>query len=144
VTANTLVKRVNDSRSSEVHLPSEEAPELHEWSAVGLAMIVGFLDAYGIITYDTYLFFMSGNTTQAGYRMGQANFWKAVPFRTGSRILRSPIIRRSRLAHSPVRRRRRLVLGVVAASLALIIGFTQLGLSSGWVPIAMLSVAEPR
>jgi uncharacterized membrane protein YoaK (UPF0700 family) len=30
---------------------------------------------------------------------------------------------------------------VVAASLALIVGFTQLGFSSGWVPIAVLSLA---
>jgi hypothetical protein len=36
---------------------------------------------------------------------------------------------------------RRLVFGVVAILLALIVGFTQLGFSSGWVPISVLSFA---
>jgi hypothetical protein len=30
--------------------------------------LTGFVDAYGIITYDSCLSFMSGNTTQTGYR----------------------------------------------------------------------------
>jgi Protein of unknown function (DUF1275)/AMP-binding enzyme C-terminal domain len=46
--------------------------------AAALAMIAGFLDAYGIITYNTYLSFMSGNTTQAGYRAGQGDFGAVV------------------------------------------------------------------
>jgi hypothetical protein len=50
---------------------SQEAVE--EWLAVGLAMIAGFLDAYGIITYQTYVSFMSGNTTQVGDKIGQGN-----------------------------------------------------------------------
>jgi uncharacterized membrane protein YoaK (UPF0700 family) len=42
-------------------------------------MLAGFVDAYGIITYNTYLSFMSGNTTQTGYRIGQGDFAAAVP-----------------------------------------------------------------
>jgi len=68
----TLVTSVRDPRSGEVHLPSEEVAEVQEWLAVSLAMIAGFLDAYGTITYNTYLSFMSGNTTQTGYRSDKA------------------------------------------------------------------------
>jgi uncharacterized membrane protein YoaK (UPF0700 family) len=52
--------------------------EIEEWLAVALAMIAGFLDAYGMISYRTYLSFMSGNTTQAGYEIGQARFGPAL------------------------------------------------------------------
>ena len=78
MTTDTLVERVHDSRSCRVHLPTEEVAELQEWLAVSLAMIAGFLDAYGMITYHTYLSFMSGNTTQAGYELGQAKFGPAL------------------------------------------------------------------
>jgi hypothetical protein len=52
------------------------AGQRNEWLAAGLAMIAGFMDAYGI---RTYLSFMSGNTTQTGYQTGQGNFGAAVP-----------------------------------------------------------------
>ena len=52
---DTFLERAHDSRSGKVHLPSEEVAEIQEWLAVSLAMIAGFLDAYGIITYNTYL-----------------------------------------------------------------------------------------
>src|SRR6266481_2665269 len=97
--------------------------EIQEWLAVALAMIAGFLDAYGMITYRTYLSFMSGNTTQAGYQIGQAKFGPGlysvllaiVFFVCGS-------FAGALLAHSSVRRIWRLVFGVIATSLALIIG----------------------
>ena len=101
---------------------------------MSLAMTAGFLDAYGIITYDTYVSFMSGNTTQAGFRIGQGNSGKQCDFSAGNRILRGRVLRRGLARVFGVRRKRRLVFGVVAALLALIVGFTQLGFSSGWVP----------
>src|SRR5258705_11826027 len=55
------------------------AAQRQERLAAGLAMIAGFGDAYGIITYNTYLSFMSGNTTQAGYRTGQGDFGAVWP-----------------------------------------------------------------
>jgi uncharacterized membrane protein YoaK (UPF0700 family) len=116
--------------------------EIEEWLAVALAMIAGFLDAYGMITYRTYLSFMSGNTTQAGYEIGQARFGPAlysvllaiVFFEVGS-------FAGALLARSSVRRIRRLVFGVIATSLALIVGFAQIGLSSNWATIAVISFA---
>ncbi|HET9689455.1 MAG TPA: YoaK family protein [Pseudolabrys sp.] len=109
--------------------------------AAGLAMIAGFVDAYGIVTYGTYLSFMSGNTTQTGYRIGQGNFAAAVPavvaivFFFGGSFAGALVADYARL------RARRLVFGMVAAALALIIGLTQLGLSSGGVHIALISFA---
>jgi len=141
VTTDTLLDRAHDSVSGRVHLPSEEVAELQEWLAVSLAMIAGFLDAYGIITYDTYVSFMSGNTTQAGYRIGQGSCWAAAHSALAIVFFVGGSFAGALLAHSGVRRIRRLVFGVVAASLALIVGFTQLGFSSGWVPIAVLSLA---
>jgi len=120
---------------------SEELAELQEWLAVGLAMIAGFVDAYGIITYDTYLSFMSGNTTQAGYRTGQGDCWAAMPSALAIVFFVGGSFAGTLLAHSGVRWIRRLVFGVVAVLLALIIGFTQLGFSSSWVPISVLSFA---
>jgi hypothetical protein len=38
-----------------------------ELLAAALAMIAGFIDAYGMITYGVFVSFMSGNTTQTGY-----------------------------------------------------------------------------
>jgi len=103
-------------------------------------MIAGFVDAYGIITYSTYLSFMSGNTTQTAYKIGQGK-------------LRQPYLRRWRFFASWANHRGRSTcafrgpsvtaagLRVVAASLALIFVFTQLGFLYGGVHIAVLSFA---
>jgi uncharacterized membrane protein YoaK (UPF0700 family) len=116
--------------------------EIEEWLAVALAMIAGSLDAYGMITYRTYLSFMSGNTTQAGYELGQGKFGPAlysvllaiVFFVCGS-------FAGALLARSSVKRIRRLVFGMIATSLALIIGFAQIGFSSNRVSIAVIGFA---
>jgi uncharacterized membrane protein YoaK (UPF0700 family) len=104
-------------------------------------MIAGFLDAYGIITYKTYLSFMSGNTTQTGYETGQGNFGAAVPSALAIIFFVGGSFAGSLLVHSAVRRVRRLVFGMVASSLVLIIGFTRLGIVSDAVGIAVISFA---
>ena len=116
--------------------------EIQEWLAVALAMIAGFLDAYGMITYRTYLSFMSGNTTQAGYEIGQGKFGPALYsvllaiafFVCGS-------FAGTLLERSSVRRIRRLVFVVIASSLALIIGLAQIGFSFNWISVAPISFA---
>jgi uncharacterized membrane protein YoaK (UPF0700 family) len=116
--------------------------EIEEWLAVALAMIAGSLDAYGMITYRTYLSFMSGNTTQAGYQIGQGRFGPAlysvllaIVFFVGGSFAGAL------LAHSSVGRIRRLVFGMIAISLAVIIGFAQIGFSFHWGSIAVISFA---
>jgi uncharacterized membrane protein YoaK (UPF0700 family) len=115
--------------------------QTQEHLATGLAMLAGFVDAYGIITYGTYLSFMSGNTIQTGYRIGQGNFAAAVAAVLAIVFFVGGSFAGALLADSAPRRARRLVFGVVAASLTLIIGFTQLGLSYDGVHIAMISFA---
>src|ERR1700729_2428333 len=48
-----------------------------ELLAAALAMIAGFVDAYGMITYGVYVSFMSGNTTQTGYQAAEGAFGPA-------------------------------------------------------------------
>ena len=45
--------------------------------AAALALIAGFVDAYGMITYGVYVSFMSGNTTQTGYQAAEGAFGPA-------------------------------------------------------------------
>ena len=117
------------------------AEKTQEHLAAGLALIAGFVDAYGVITYGIYLSFMSGNTTQTGYRIGQGNFAAAVPAALAIVFFVGGSFAGALLADVAGRRARRLIFGLVAASLALIIGLTQLGLSYSWVHIATISFA---
>jgi len=141
VAPDTLAKRASQS-SGKFH--SEEVAELQEWVAVTLALIAGFLDAFGIITYDTDVSFMSGNTTNAGYRIGLSNCWAAAPSVLAIVFFVGGSFVGALLAHSAVPRIRRLVFGVVAALLVSIVAFTQFGFSSGWVPIATISFRDGR
>src|SRR3989442_9933724 len=50
-----------------------------ETFAAALAMIAGYVDAYGYLTFKTYVSFMSGNTTQTGFLTGQGDFAAAMP-----------------------------------------------------------------
>jgi uncharacterized membrane protein YoaK (UPF0700 family) len=47
--------------------------------AAPLAMVAGYVDAYGYLTYNTYVSFMSGNTTQAGIKTGTSRPAAAFP-----------------------------------------------------------------
>jgi Protein of unknown function (DUF1275) len=79
--------------------------------AAGLA---GFVDAYGIITYSTYLSFMSGNTTQTGYHIGQGNFATAVAAVLAIVFFVGGSFAGAWLADFAPRRARRLVFGLIA------------------------------
>jgi uncharacterized membrane protein YoaK (UPF0700 family) len=102
------------ARLARVHARNEE------WLAARLAMVAGFVDAYGIITYGVYLSFMSGNTTQTGYQTAEGAFGPASLSALAILFF---------------------VLGVVAAALAAIIGLTQLGFLSAGVHVATISFA---
>jgi uncharacterized membrane protein YoaK (UPF0700 family) len=47
--------------------------------AIGLALIAGYVDGFGLLTLGTYLSFMSGNTTQSGADGGQGLIAGALP-----------------------------------------------------------------
>jgi uncharacterized membrane protein YoaK (UPF0700 family) len=117
------------------------AEQSEERLAVGLAMIAGFVDAYGIITYGVYVSFMSGNTTQTGYNAGQGAFSAAAPSALAILFFVGGSFAGTLLAQFAGRRTRRLVFGVTAAALATIIGFAQLGSLSAGLHIATASFA---
>jgi len=81
-----------------------------------LVVTAGYVDGYGLFTFGTFLSFMSGNTTLAGYSLGQGKFVAAVfPFLAvvgfvcGATI--GAAFTRTRLDHA-----RRFVVSVVAGA----------------------------
>ena len=109
--------------------------------AAGLAMIAGFVDAYGIITFGVYVSFMSGNTTQAGYETAQGAFRAAALSALAILFFVLGSFAATLLSEFGGRHARRLAHGVVAAALAAIAGLTGLGLLAGAVAIAPTSFA---
>ena len=103
--------------------------------AAGLAMIAGFVDAYGIITFGVYVSFMSGNTTQAGYETAQGAFRAAALSALAILFFVLGSFAATLLSEFGGRHARRLAHGVVAAALAAIAGLTGLGLLAGAVAI---------
>ena len=102
-------------------------------------MIAGSLDAYGLITYRTYLSFMSGNTTQTGYALGQGKWSLALPSGLAVAFFLCGCFTGTLLAHSALRRTRRLVFIIVAATLVSIIGLTLLGVLYASLHIAAIA-----
>ena len=45
-------------------------PQGKGYMAISLALIAGYIDAYGFIQFGTFVSFMSGNTTEAGSNVG--------------------------------------------------------------------------
>src|SRR5580693_6780127 len=112
-----------------------------ELFAAALALIAGFIDAYGMITYGVYVSFMSGNTTQTGYQTAEGAFGPASLSALAILFFVVGSFAGTLLAHFAGRRARRAVFGVVAAGLAAIVVFTQLGPLSAGVLIATVSFA---
>jgi len=104
-----------------------------------LALIAGYVDAYSLRAFHTYVSFMSGNTTELGSMAGQGRLvaGSAVAilfFVWGS-------VAGTYLAHSRLRHSRQLFFGVVAALLAAATGVSQLGAPDASACIATLSFA---
>jgi uncharacterized membrane protein YoaK (UPF0700 family) len=112
-----------------------------EWLAAHLAMVAGFVDAYGIITYGVYLSFMSGNTTQTGYQTAEGAFGPASLSALAILFFVVGSFAGTLLMQFAGRWARPAVFGVVAAVLATIIGFTLLRLLSAAVHVATSSFA---
>ena len=112
-----------------------------ELLAAALAMIAGFIDAYGMITYGVFVSFMSGNTTQTGYQTAEGAFGPAALSALAILFFVIGSFAGTLLVQAAGRLARQLTFGVVAAALAAIIGFTQLALLSGGAAIAAISFA---
>ena len=111
--------------------------------AICLALIAGYVDAYGLLAYGIYVSFMSGNTTQTGSMTGQGRLLAALPSALAIVFFVAGSFAGTWLTHSRLRHSRQVLFGAVAALLAVIIGGTQLGNPAllAEVCIATLSLA---
>ncbi len=109
--------------------------------AVSLALIAGYVDAYGIVVLGVYVSFMSGNTTQTGAQTGQGHFAAALPSALAIMFFVVGNLAGALLTHSGLRRSRSALLGTVAALLAVIMGVTNLVSLNAEVAIAVISLA---
>jgi uncharacterized membrane protein YoaK (UPF0700 family) len=109
--------------------------------AICLALIAGYVDAYGLGAFATYVSFMSGNTTQAGSMIGQGNRAAALPSALAIVFFLAGSFAGTFLNHWGLRHSRQLLFGVVAALLAATIGVMQSGSLNANVCIAALSLA---
>ncbi len=69
--------------SDKAEISSKEQTDLptakkQERLMIFLAMIAGFIDSYGFLHFKTFLSFMSGNTTQTGFSLGQVKLANAL------------------------------------------------------------------
>jgi uncharacterized membrane protein YoaK (UPF0700 family) len=106
-----------------------------------LAMIAGYVDAYGYITYRTFVSFMSGNTTVAGIRLGEGHWSAALPplvaivaFVTGGVI-------GSAFRHAREHQARRIEFAAVAVIWIVVIVITSAGLFTNIFRTAAMSLA---
>jgi len=106
-----------------------------------LALIAGFIDAYGIIAYGVFVSFMSGNTTQTGYQAAQGLFGPASASGLAILFFFLGTFAGSLFAQPARRTMRRRVFAFVAAILAAVLGLTQLGLLGSGFGIAVVSFA---
>jgi len=106
-----------------------------------LALIAGYVDAYALLAYGTYVSFMSGNTTQTGSMTGQGRFLTALPSVTAIVFFVAGSFAGTWLVHSGLRRSRQALFGGVAALLAVIIGGTQLRSLGSHVEVSIATLA---
>ena len=106
-----------------------------------LAMVAGYVDAYGYLTYGTFLSFMSGNTTVSGYRLGQRDLALAAPSLIAIAGFVIGAATGAALTHALGRQARRLVFVLVAAVLSVAIILARLTPSTHLFQIAIVSLA---
>jgi uncharacterized membrane protein YoaK (UPF0700 family) len=113
-----------------------------EWRvAASLALIAGYVDAYGFAALGVYVSFMSGNTTQAGAQTGQGHFAAALPSALAVMFFVIGNFAGALFTHSGLRRSRRALLGAVAALLAVIMGIANSVPLNAEVGIAVIALA---
>jgi uncharacterized membrane protein YoaK (UPF0700 family) len=136
-----LASDLSADESRAVDRPPRVEVRSAERLAAALAMIAGFVDAYGMITYGVYLSFMSGNTTQTGYQAAERAFGPASLSALAILFFVVGSFAGTLMVEFAGRYARRVLYCVVAAALAAIIGLTQCGVLSGAFAIAAISVA---
>ena len=104
-----------------------------------LALIAGYVDAYGLSAFGTYVSFMSGNTTQVGSMTGHGRLVEAVPPALAILFFVCGSCAGTYLTHSRLRHSRRLLFGVVATLLAAAAAVSRIGPAEVNAGIATIS-----
>ncbi|HSC35385.1 MAG TPA: YoaK family protein [Thermodesulfobacteriota bacterium] len=118
---------------------SESSRRDREMLAVCLAAIAGYVDAYGFLTFSTFVSFMSGNTTRAGIKLGEHAYALALPAAAAVLSFIAGVIAGTLLTYSRSRQSRRILYLTIAALLALNIAASHPASSFIHLGIAMLS-----
>src|SRR5437016_37437 len=111
--------------------------------AMCLALIAGYVDAYGLSAFGTYVSFMSGNTTQVGSMTGHGRLVEAVPPALAILSFVGGSCAGTYLTHSRLRHSRRLLFGVVATLLAAAAAVSRIGPAEVNAGIATGEMTEP-
>ena len=106
-----------------------------------LAMIAGYVDAYGYLTYQTFLSFMSGNTTITGYTLGQRHLAAAVPSLAAIVGFVGGATFGVALTHAHERQSKRIAFAVVASLLSVAIIVARFTRLTELCQIAIVSIA---
>ena len=112
-----------------------------EWRVCTLAMVAGYADAYGLMHYQTFVSFMSGNTTQSGVNLGLAAWPAVAPTITAIACFVGGVFTGTLLAHTHEGHTPRLRFGLVAALMAGVVAATAGDAAPTNLGIAMLSFA---
>lgn len=118
---------------------SESSRKDREMLAVCLAAIAGYVDAYGFLTFSTFVSFMSGNTTRAGIKLGLGTYDAALPAAAAILSFIAGVIAGTLLTNSRTHHARRILYLTIASLLALNIGASHLTSTFTYLGIAMLS-----
>ena len=106
--------------------------------AIGLALIAGYVDGYGLYAFATYVSFMSGNTTNTGLKTGQGDFQGAFLSTLAIVFFVSGSFLGNLLSQFKWRHCHRLVFSLIAAGLAVVNGLELAGLRDAPLEIALL------
>lgn len=109
--------------------------------AVSLAAVAGFLDGYAYLAYKTYVSFMSGNTTLAGLKTGQALLLAVLPAGMGIACFLGGSFAGTWVADSKAAQAHRLIFGASAFLLAVFAALSLHGTPPAVPGIALLSFA---
>jgi uncharacterized membrane protein YoaK (UPF0700 family) len=118
---------------------SENSRRDRELLAICLAAIAGYVDAYGFLTFSTFVSFMSGNTTRAGIKLGEHAYALALPAAAAILSFVAGVIAGTLLTNSRTPHARRILYLTIASLLALNIGASHPASTFIYLGIAMLS-----
>ncbi len=107
--------------------------------AACLVLTAGYVDGLALLTFGTYVSFMSGNLTRLGVSLGQAKLHEALA--PGDAILSFTVgdVIGSLLIHAGLRQAHRILFGLIAVALLIALPLGAPGL--GYLKISVLSIA---